>query len=356
MEPFICSPEYPFAICKKCKVGFVASEIGNHLNRKHGNISRKEKQRIIQAIAAHASIAKNQDEVKGWLLPPPSINPHEFIKPPRYDGLGCNHCIYVVRDMRRMKKHQRVEHGWVNHQKKGRHRQAQGESQSVPWRTGVQCQQICHWGHGKRWFEVGRHSGVEDETSARRPHQEEAEEGDELKSRAEFLNKIQQEDRDQFESEANARIQAASDKWEAERWLNRCGWPRYLEGVERDEIRALLQPIGDDEPVLQRMWEIFERVLDEAYTTTSRCFPGAAELFEIERREASITTDKPFQGLMEPDSWERYKAWWKTLMSIWKRLESWHDGREGSRIFGSPVQERQPLREHHHRCVGHYGI
>jgi hypothetical protein len=54
-------------------------------------------------------------------------------------------------------------------------------------------------------------------------------------------------------------------------------------------------------------------------------------LFEIERREASITTDKPFQGLMEPDSWERYKAWWKTLMSIWKRLESWHDGREGGR-------------------------
>ncbi|KAF6515030.1 hypothetical protein HZS61_016928 [Fusarium oxysporum f. sp. conglutinans] len=186
-------------------------------------------------------------------------------------------------------------------------------------------------GHGKRWFEVGRHSGVEDETSARRPHQEEAEEGDELKSRAEFLNKIQQEDRDQFESEANARIQAASDKWEAERWLNRCGWPRYLEGVGRDEIRALLQPIGDNEPVLQRMWEIFERVLDEAYTATSRCFPGAAELFEIERREASITTDKPFQGLMEPDSWERYKAWWKTLMSIWKRLESWHNGREGSR-------------------------
>ncbi|KAM5527653.1 hypothetical protein FOXYSP1_20015 [Fusarium oxysporum f. sp. phaseoli] len=115
----------------------------------------------------------------------------------------------------------------------------------------------------------------------------------ELKSRAEFLNKIQQEDRDQFESEANARIQAASDKWEAERWLNRCGWPRYLEGVERDEIRALLQPIGDDEPVLQRMWEIFERVLDEAYTATSRCFPGTAELFEIERREF---LDHPFKN------------------------------------------------------------
>jgi len=34
---------------------------------------------------------------------------------------------------------------------------------------------------------------------------------------------------------------------------------------------------------------------------------------------------------MELDLWERYKVWWKTLMSIWKRLELWHDGREGSR-------------------------
>jgi len=42
-----------------------------------------------------------------------------------------------------------------------------------------------------------------------------------------------------------------------------------LEGVERDELRVLLQPIGDDELVLQWMWEIFEWVLDEVYTAIS---------------------------------------------------------------------------------------
>ncbi|RKK74751.1 hypothetical protein BFJ71_g17220, partial [Fusarium oxysporum] len=332
MEPFVHLPEYPFAICQKCKVGFITSEVANHLKRKHGNISQKERQRIKQAVATCEGVAKDQAELQGWILPPPTISPNPYIKPPQEDGLGCDDCPYVVRDIQQMQKHHREQHGWVNHQKRGGRHRAQQEQPPVPWRRGVCCQQICHWGHGKRWFEVGRHSGVEGGTTrAKRPQEEEAGEADELQSRAEFLNKIQQEDREQFESEANARIQAANDKWEAERWLNRCGWPRYLEGVERDELRALLQPIGDDEPVLQRMWEIFERVLDEAYTATSRCFPGAAELFEIERREASITTDKPFQGLMEPDSWERYKAWWKTLMSIWKRLESWHDGREGSR-------------------------
>lgn len=132
----------------------------------------------------------------------------------------------------------------------------------------MQCQKIYHWGHGNRWFEVGRYSSVEDKIHAR-SRQEEAREADAFKSKVEFLNKIQQDDKEQFESEANARIQSISDKWEAERWLNRCGWPRHLEGVERDTLRALLQPIGDDEPVLQRMWEIFERVLDEAYAATS---------------------------------------------------------------------------------------
>ncbi|KAH7188007.1 hypothetical protein DER44DRAFT_853026, partial [Fusarium oxysporum] len=313
MEPFVHLPEYPFAICQKCKVGFITSEVANHLKRKHGNISQKERQRIKQAVATCEGVAKDQAELQGWILPPPTISPNPYIKPPQEDGLGCDDCPYVVRDIQQMQKHHREQHGWVNHQKRGGRHRAQQEQPPVPWRRGVCCQQICHWGHGKRWFEVGRHSGVEGGTTrAKRPQEEEAGEADELQSRAEFLNKIQQEDREQFESEANARIQAANDKWEAERWLNRCGWPRYLEGVERDELRALLQPIGDDEPVLQRMWEIFERVLDEAYTATSRCFPGAAELFEIERREASITTDKPFQGLMEPDSWERYKAWWKT--------------------------------------------
>jgi hypothetical protein len=67
-----------------------------------------------------------------------------------------------------------------------------------------------------------------------------------------------------------------------------------LEGVECNELRVLLQPIGDDEPVLQWMWEIFERVLDEVYIAISRCFPGVAELFEIKRREIFIMIDKPF--------------------------------------------------------------
>lgn len=70
------------------------------------------------------------------------------------------------------------------------------------------------------------------------------------------------------------------------------------------------------------MWEIFECVLDNAYVAASQYYPGTAELFEIKRKEAHFATDKPFQGLVEPDAWSRYKAWWKILIMIWKRFES----------------------------------
>ena len=73
------------------------------------------------------------------------------------------------------------------------------------------------------------------------------------------------------------------------------------------------------------MWDVFEQVLDDAYNATVReCFPGTAELFEIARKEAHITTTKPFQGLMEPDAWERYKSRWRQLLCIWKRYDTWH--------------------------------
>lgn len=64
----------------------------------------------------------------------------------------------------------------------------------------------------------------------------------------------------------------------------------------------MLQPIGDDEPVLQKMWSVFEGVLDSAYVAASRCSPGTAELYEIERKENTITPNKPFEGIIEPDT------------------------------------------------------
>lgn len=73
--------------------------------------------------------------------------------------------------------------------------------------------------------------------------------------------------------------------------------------IDKTQLREqVLQPIGENEQVLQKIWEIFECVLDNTYVATSRCSPGTAELFEIERKEVTVTPNKPFEGIMEPDA------------------------------------------------------
>ncbi|OBS16846.1 hypothetical protein FPOA_12575 [Fusarium poae] len=291
--------------------------------------------RIAQKVAAIPGIAKNQDDLKNWILPPPTIQINPYIQAPRDDGLGCSHCQYVVRDKQQMQKHGRTEHGWVSRRKRGGQQQAVPDEQdamlAVPWRDHVQCQQVCNWGHGKRWFEVGRND--------ERATQEEATDGEgdaDHEANVAFFNMVQEEGRKAFEDEASGRrVQDIDDKNEAHQWLGRCGWPRHLEGIRIDRLRTLLEPISDDEPVLQRMWEVLESVMDAAYQATARqCYPGTAELFEIARKEAHMTTTKPFQGLMEPDAWVRYKSWWKQLLCIWKRYDEWdaEDGYDNERF------------------------
>ncbi|KAG8664108.1 uncharacterized protein FPOAC1_014077 [Fusarium poae] len=335
MEPFIYLPEYPFAFCTQCRIGFVASEIVHHIKVKHSTKTRQETKRIAQKVAAIPGIAKNQDDLKNWILPPPTIQINPYIQAPRDDGLGCSHCQYVVRDKQQMQKHGRTEHGWVSRRKRGGQQQAVPDEQdamlAVPWRDHVQCQQVCNWGHGKRWFEVGRND--------ERATQEEATDGEgdaDHEANVAFFNMVQEEGRKAFEDEASGRrVQDIDDKNEAHQWLGRCGWPRHLEGIRIDRLRTLLEPISDDEPVLQRMWEVLESVMDAAYQATARqCYPGTAELFEIARKEAHMTTTKPFQGLMEPDAWVRYKSWWKQLLCIWKRYDEWdaEDGYDNERF------------------------
>lgn len=57
----------------------------------------------------------------------------------------------------------------------------------------------------------------------------------------------------------------------------------------------MIAPIGEEERVLQKMWEIFERVLDKAYRAAIACYPDTAELYEIERKEMAVTINKPFR-------------------------------------------------------------
>lgn len=151
MEPFIHLPEYPFIICRKCRIGLVASEVIGHAKR-HAEISRQQAQLIRDTVKAIPGVAKDQAGLQHWPLPNPNHEPIPYIEPPAQGMLGCNTCPYVVREVRRMQEHCRTQHGWINDWKKGgnvayRARQVRSP---VPWRSNVRCQRIYNWGHGKR--------------------------------------------------------------------------------------------------------------------------------------------------------------------------------------------------------------
>ncbi|KAH8648880.1 hypothetical protein BGZ61DRAFT_42838, partial [Ilyonectria robusta] len=216
MEPFIYLPEYPFVICQACRVACVGNEVTRHITSKHAGSPASVKLKEIQAaVEVIPGIIRNQKELKDWLVPPPTTAPIPHIPPPKEDGLGCNQCPYVARQIKRMQQHCRDKHGWVNNRKRGRYTNtSEAAIPPVPWRTGVQCQRFFRNRVASSWFEVGRTI----------PSSNEGPDEDEASRQAEFVMAIQRQARQAFESEADARIQDASDKWEAERWLKRTGW------------------------------------------------------------------------------------------------------------------------------------
>ncbi|CAM1507685.1 Fc.00g073260.m01.CDS01 [Cosmosporella sp. VM-42] len=285
----------------KCNIGLVASEVIGH-TKHHGEIGRQQAKAIDQMVKANPSIIPDQAGLKEWSGPSPYIKPIAQLKPPKQDMLGCDECTYVVQEPRRMQEHCRIEHGWVNDWKKGGDviRRAQEERQPVPWRKGVRCQRLCNWGHGKQWFEVGR--------GANEPIKPGPIEGNEWDAVAQAFSRMHEEDKQAFETEAKAEIKQVDDKNEMDRWLRRCRWADHLQYVRKAQLQKTLEPVRDNEPVLQRIYEVLDHMLENTYYAANQYQPRSAELFKIKHKEASVTTSTPFQGLMEMDSWARYKA------------------------------------------------
>ncbi|RKL22022.1 hypothetical protein BFJ72_g14786 [Fusarium proliferatum] len=313
MDPFVYqSPAFPFPICTKCEYACVANEVLAHLKNNHASITKFEARQVQEAVNTIPGVIKNQAELEKWEPPSPTIERIPYISPPKDDGKGCNECKYVGSDDRRISDHYKVEHGFVGGRKRGRYA-GRITITEKPWREGVRYQRLFRSRAKSGFIEVER--GIEV-----REDKDQPQEG--IDQVAEFLKRIHQEDEDAFESEDKARIQNIHDKWEASPWLNRTGWPAHLDGFEPDVLRQSMRAIEDDEPVLQRKWAIFNSVLDKAYEAAIRCSPGSAELFEIERKEAHVTTTTPFNGRMEDDAWPKYKERWRILMCIWQRMES----------------------------------
>lgn len=189
------------------------------------------------------------------------------------------------------------------------------QQREVPWTAGVRCQQLFPSRAGSGWFEVGS------EAPGRASEQPEA-----VEDAVAWFQRVHREQAVRFETAGKELIRVADVKKEQHAWVERAGWAVHLQGLAPDKMRAAAGPIGEDERVLRRMWESFERVLDQARATAAAGKVGLAALFEVERKDIRVKPSRPFDNRLEDDTWVRYKEVWQKLMCIWQRTQEWDDG------------------------------
>ncbi|KAM3449795.1 hypothetical protein MY3296_006669 [Beauveria thailandica] len=113
-------------------------------------ITRKK---IVQHIQEITGLIQNQAQLAKYSSPAgePAI---PYITAPSRDGVRCRTCQYITRDIRRIQRHYREQHGWVNDWKKGGNIKAkQQQPRSLPWTSGV-WQRLFRSRAASSWFEV----------------------------------------------------------------------------------------------------------------------------------------------------------------------------------------------------------
>jgi superfamily II DNA helicase RecQ len=314
MDPFVKLPEFPFVICRICRFAYVANEIEPHLKKHHKGIEAAARREIANQVQNIAGIIENQRGLSTWPKPPPTIDPIPFIQVPATDKLGCSEegCLYVTGTARGMQGHYRREHGWSNPRGRGRRSRSQPiDPTEVPWRAGVQSQRLFRNGPASGWFEVGFGAPVS-QTS------------DEAAAMEQAVRAMEQQQQ-RFAEEDKECIKAAEAKTDANAWLDHVGWSSHLEGFDPEAMSQLVDPVGEQEHVLQLMQEGLVRVMNRARTIATPKTVGGQALFEVQRKEVDKKPRRPFDNRVEEDTWARYTAVWVKLVCYIYRAENMDD-------------------------------
>ncbi|KAF5574050.1 uncharacterized protein FSUBG_14077 [Fusarium subglutinans] len=175
----------------------------------------------------------------------------------------------------------------------------------------------CKRCHASRWFEVCK---PVDPLS----HPVRGLEGGE--DVAAKIIRLHQEQVDKFNAAEEDEIKVADEKKELSAWLERTGWADHLQKFKaKKDLLPLAAPAQEDEPVLQVICDIFNRLADHAKAAAVPSIVGLAALYQIERKEIHIKPSKPFDNRLEDESWAQYKGYWITMLRIWHRMDGRQD-------------------------------
>lgn len=316
--------EYRVIICRACRYAVVPDQVTAHLAHNHPDIPTQTCKNIQSNTDQMEDLARINKEV----IYPDSKDAGVEGLPIYQDGLGCvsesdggQQCSYVCRNIRSIQNHCRLNHGWVNTQKRGRRSTASREQQSNHrlWIENQSCQRFFVQGKWQRYFKITQERRIsEDKESI-------VKQGEQLLDR-----RIAQIEEDKKRKE----VEEPTNRFIVNTWLEHTGWQSHLAGFEKEQLKRWIQPaIGEQGNSEEHDFEEGEGEvgLADACRATRRLIRKAMEicnpknvdrsaLHYVNRKETGAKSyEEPFDGGYKVNTIRKYSdIWVKLLRYIWR--------------------------------------
>ncbi|KAH6986796.1 hypothetical protein EDB80DRAFT_756491 [Ilyonectria destructans] len=143
--PFILLPRYKILVCQVCQFGYLADEVATHLRTRHYNIELHSRRKLLEKIQKLPDVLRSQSQLDKLQYPPPTTEPIACLGEEKTDGLKCQACSLILRQIQKIQAHYAQSYSWVNPRCKGRPLTID----PVP---------LTELPAGNRWFEVSRNT------------------------------------------------------------------------------------------------------------------------------------------------------------------------------------------------------
>jgi len=229
-QSFTYLSEYRVVICKQCQFAVVPGQILRHLRDHHPSLSKEGQGEVIDRFKDIQDIAHAKEDIR---YPEPTSAPVPVL-PVYTEGFQCTQagCQYICQGLKNIQRHYRVEHRWVNPQKRGRQRREEREriEEQKPWREGVSYQRFFEYAQWKRFFEV----------------QIQVQETNDPDDQILTERAYERAKREKSEQKQKRQIEGAANRFQPNAWLDFTGWDNHLAGFEKASILLTIKPAADE--------------------------------------------------------------------------------------------------------------
>lgn len=322
--------------CVTCKHALWPQEIVQHFrNRKHKMALQEARCIQQEVIQRYRDVMQDPAE---WIQPSGVIEEVPQLKL-YHDGFQCQvdpaRCRAIRQSRDGIRKHCNELHQRAIQRKRGRPKKSTvGEANSSaapPWRAVKYFQRAFKQGPHSQYFEVQERPRAEQDVG----------QSSNIDVRRAIHRHIEDMIRDADEAKANAdRVIEEGSVDEANRWIDRTKWNRYLKGFEHEALLDLIsRPDPDSEFVETAIWEAMDVVGRRSQRTVARR-AGLFVRFEAIRSEKNQTRYVPLMAYQDYTAIGTYIRPWKQMLMFFARTRMAQERHKGPRYRFTEAQKQ----------------